>query len=331
MRRAQEASQSASKRRARRAFRAPGLERLEDRSLLSVTLSAMTGPPGEIDLSWTSTNNSGWYQIQSSYNGIDFFNIGKAAPGTTAYSNTGLYYDVSYWYRVVEHNQTGSGTVTSNVASTYTQAALPNPYPIAQDSFNSKAISSAWSFVGGKWTQSNGILSQTGGKTQTDVEKAVLGDQNYPADQAITAKVWVTSWTAGDAARAGVGIDTTPKSGLGYELVFHGNNQVQFLDDGVTWGNAYSFSWNTNTWYWFQLTDQSGTLLGKVWQDGTPEPTNWMFQQTGWTDRTTGNPSLDGGGQTAPSGRFRCCIRLGGRYRDGRAAAAICDRRRSER
>ena len=77
--------------------------------------------------------------------------------------------------------------------------------------------------------------------------------------------------------------------------MLHGNNQVQFLDDGVTWGNAFTFSWQEGTWYWFKLTDQGGTLLGKVWQDGTPEPSNWMFQQSGWTDRNGGDPALDGG------------------------------------
>jgi glucose/arabinose dehydrogenase len=295
MRHADEAWKSTNKRRARRAFRASCLEQLEERALLSVTLSASTGPPGEIDLSWTSTKSAGWYQIESSYNGIDFFTIAKAAPGTTAYSDTGLYYDVLYWYRVVAHNQVGGGSEDSNVASTYTQAALPNPFPIFQDSFDSHAINSAWSFVGGKWKQSDGILEQINGKRQTKIKKAILTDQTYPSDQAVTAKVWVTSWSAGNAARAGVGIYTDPRTGLGYELVFHGKNKVQFLNDGVTSGNAYSFSWNTSTWYWFQLTDQNGTLLGKVWQDGTPEPSSWMFQQTGWTDRTGGNPALDGG------------------------------------
>ena len=77
--------------------------------------------------------------------------------------------------------------------------------------------------------------------------------------------------------------------------MFHGNNQVQFLDDNVAWGNAYTFNWQVGTWYWFQLTDQNGTLMGKVWQDGTPEPSSPMFQQSGWTDRTSGSPSLDGG------------------------------------
>ena len=149
--------------------------------------------------------------------------------------------------------------------------------------------------MGGSWQQKDGLLKQTNTTTATDTKKAILTDQAYPSDQAITAKLSVVTWVAGNAAKAGVGIYTDPTTGQGYELVFHGKNQVQFLDDGVTWGNSYAFTWNTNTFYWFQLTDQNGTLLGKVWQDGTPEPSGWMFQQNGWTDRSGGDPSLDGG------------------------------------
>ena len=91
-------------------------------------------------------------------------------------------------------------------------------------------------------------------------------------------------------ARAGVGLYTNTSTGDGYNLVFHGTNQVQFLDDGVAWGNSYTFDWQVGTWYWFQLEENNGTLYGKVWAAGTAEPQNWMFQQTGWTDRTSSAP-----------------------------------------
>ena len=214
----------------------------------------------------------------------------------------------------------GGGIQTSNTASTYTQSALPNPYPISFDSFNSQRLSSAWKFTSGQWTQKNGMLQQLNTSVSNTNEKAILTDQAYPADQTITAKIQVASWSPGDAARAGVGIYTDPKTGRGYELVFHGNNQVQFLDDNVAWGNAYTFNWQVGTWYWFQLTDQNGTLMGKVWQDGTPEPSSPMFQQSGWTDRTSGSPSLDGGATGSPP-RFRVClVRRGRGDRDGQSA-----------
>jgi glucose/arabinose dehydrogenase len=254
----------------------------------------MTGPAQQIALSWTPASNAAWYQVQSSYNGADFFDIGRASASTTAYQDTGLYYDVQYWYRLMVHETNGTNEY-SNIAAAYTASALSDPYPIFADSFNSKAINSAWAFVHGQWVQNSGMLQQKNQSTSNDIEKAILRDQMYPTDQAITAKIRVDTWSPGNLARAGVGIYTDPKTGLGYELVFQGKNQVAFLDDHVKFGNSYTFQWQVGAWYWFELTDQNGTLLGKVWQDGAPEPSQWMFRQTGWTDRTKGAPALDGG------------------------------------
>ena len=103
-------------------------------------------------------------------------------------------------------------------------------------------------------------------------------------------------------ARAGLGLYTNTSNGDGYNLVFHGTNQVQFLDDNVTWGNAYTFNWQVGTRYWFQLAENNGTLEGKVWAAGTAEPQNWMFQQTGWTDLTGGAPALNGGSADGTAG-----------------------------
>ena len=155
------------------------------------------------------------------------------------------------------------------------------------DTFSSNTPSSAWSFVGGTWQINKGVLSQTS-TAAADPKKAMITNQTYPSNLMITAEVQVNSWNAGDMARAGVGLYTNPSNGNGYNLVFHGTNQVQFLDDQVTWGNAYTFNWQVGTWYWFQLAENNGTLEGKVWAAGTAEPQSWMFQQTGWTDLTGG-------------------------------------------
>jgi hypothetical protein len=71
---------------------------------------------------------------------------------------------------------------------------------------------------------------------------------------------------------------------------------VQFLDDHVAWGNAFPFAWSAGAWYRFRLrAEADGTLRGKVWDAGQPEPAAWMFVQTGWTTRTGGSPALNGG------------------------------------
>ena len=162
------------------------------------------------------------------------------------------------------------------------------------DTFSSNTPSSAWSFVGGTWSINNGVLSQTG-TAAADPKKAMITNQTFPSNLIVTSEVQVNSWNAGDMARAGIGLYTNSSNGDGYNLVFHGTNQVQFLDDNVTWGNAYTFNWQVGTWYWFQLAENNGTLEGKVWAAGTAEPQNWMFQQTGWSNLTGGAPALNGG------------------------------------
>jgi beta-glucanase (GH16 family) len=170
-----------------------------------------------------------------------------------------------------------------------------------QDTFSSNTPSSAWSFASGTWQINNGALSQTS-TAAADPKKAMITNQTFPSNLMITAEVQVNSWNAGDMARAGVGLYTNPSNGYGYNLVFHDTNQVQFLDDLVTWGNAYTFNWQVGTWYWFQLEENNGTLEGKVWAAGTAEPQSWMFQQTGWTDLTGGAPALNGGSANTSAG-----------------------------
>jgi subtilisin family serine protease len=185
--------------------------------------------------------------------------------------------------------KTGGGGVLNAAA------ALAPAVTLFTDALSAAAPGPAWTFHGGSWSQGGGTLRQTS-LANADPRKAIIADHAYPADVQITAKVRVDSWTDGDSARAGVGLRTDPATGRGYNLLFHGtHNTVQFLDDGVAWGNSYNFSWSTGTWYWFKLKEANGALYGKVWQDGRPEPTGWMFTQSGWTSRAGGVPSLNGG------------------------------------
>jgi RNA polymerase sigma factor (sigma-70 family) len=170
--------------------------------------------------------------------------------------------------------------------------------PLFADHFKATQPGSAWKFVGGTWTQKNGVLSQTS-TAVADPRKAVIVDRSYPGDVQIAARVRVDSWVNGDYARAGVGLYTNPADGCGYGLAFHyvdgSRYKVQFLDDSLLWGNAYDFRWDVGTWYWFKLKRQNGILYGKVWRDGASEPSGWPYVQEGWTDRTGGAPSLNGG------------------------------------
>lgn len=273
-------------------------------SLKTVMLSVNPGDPGQINLSWTSINPTFWYQIQKSYNGINFFNIANATPGTTVFTNGGLYYKVRYWYRIIAHNPDGSIADFSNIPSTLSPASLPPLIPLFQDAFDARIISSAWSFVGGNWRQKAGLLEQIDHATPIDTKKAILVDQKYPKDQTITAKLRVTGW-AGFDQHVGVGVNLDPKTGFGYELVFRDSpgstakSTVQFIRqdaNGVTPGNAFTFPWKKGTWYWFKLMGPINNVLsGKVWEDGTSEPNTWLFTKTINGNVAGGSPGLDGG------------------------------------
>jgi hypothetical protein len=126
----------------------------------------------------------------------------------------------------------------------------------------------------------------------------------------VTAKLAITSWTDGEYARAGLSLFTASNGkGLGIAIRDNRNgtapnNQpvlVQFLNDGVTWGNSYllpaplAVSNTTPTWYDIRLEVRGGVLYANLWQDGTTEPATWQYSQAGWVQSTsTGAPALNG-------------------------------------
>lgn len=153
-----------------------------------------------------------------------------------------------------------------------------------------------------KWSvpAGSGIVQQTDA-TKADPKKLILF-RAVPAAVQISADWRVDSWVPGDPARVGVGLYTDPATGRGYNLVARDNGTVRFLDDNVRWGNSFPFVWKPGIWYRFVLRIEAGVLKGKVWWVASdPEPADWMFTQTGWTNRTGGAVCLNGssGGATA--------------------------------
>ncbi|MCX6685166.1 MAG: PKD domain-containing protein, partial [Methanoregula sp.] len=186
------------------------------------------------------------------------------------------------------HTYTNAGTYSVNLTVSNaggSNSTLKTDYilvPVSgcfSDNFNDNSIGPAWVFIGGTWSESGGVLAQTS-SANGDPRKAIISNaglinnQNY----VITAKVRIDSWVDGDYARGGVSLFSNTGDGNGYNLVFHNDhNTVQWLDDRVAWGPSYTFSWSTGTWYWFKMKSESGTLYGKVWQDGSPEPATWPY------------------------------------------------------
>lgn len=167
--------------------------------------------------------------------------------------------------------------------------------PLYLDDFNDNLLSANWIIKNGTWSETGGVVKQTS-ISIGDPKKLILSNSgiNFLTNQTVTAKVRVDTWSDGDSARAGVSIFTNTNDGTGYNFVFHNNHStVQFLDDYIVWGPAYTFNWTNGVWYWFQIKNENGTLYAKVWQDGTTEPTSWPY--TWARSGRTGYPALNGG------------------------------------
>jgi PKD repeat protein len=201
------------------------------------------------------------------------------------------------------HTYTTYGNYTVNLTATNTGGSNMTSAPgyirvCWGDNFDDNAIGTSWTFVRGTWIESGGILSQTSTAT-ADPIKAIVSNSgaSFGTSHVITAKVRINSWVEGaDMSRGGVSLFTSSADdGNGYNLVFHNNhNNLQFLDDKVMWLTpGYTYPWTSGTWYWYKLKMENGILYGKVWQDGSGEPTGWLYT---WTRSGRGGyPALNGG------------------------------------
>ena len=59
---------------------------------------------------------------------------------------------------------------------------------------------------------------------------------------------------------------------------------MEFVNDLVAWSGwssqgsvTVAYPMQVGTWYWFDMRLDNGTLYGKVWPDGTAEPSSWTI------------------------------------------------------
>lgn len=164
------------------------------------------------------------------------------------------------------------------------------------DNFDDNSIGTAWTSKNGTWTESGQVMSQIS-TAAADPKKVILSNSgvDFGSNHTIKAKVKVNTWTNGDHARAGVSLFSNAANGAGYNLLFHNDHStVQFLNDVIGWSPSFSFSWSTGVWYWFKLKMENGTLYGKVWQDGSSEPSGWTYSWAPGGTLRTGYPALNG-------------------------------------
>ena len=127
---------------------------------------------------------------------------------------------------------------------------------------------------GTKWTKRNGgTLSFSGGlmtvtTINSDPSKIIATGGGITADNnAIVARFEVTAGTNTDE-RAGLGVRTAnATSPVGYNYIFHNFsslNNIDFLNDQVSYGSPVNFSWSKNTFYTMEAFTNSTNIYGRV-------------------------------------------------------------------
>jgi hypothetical protein len=280
-----------------------------------VTITVQSGSSATLNFSQPETTPSPvspWEDaiaVEANHVTLNGFNIGFTGPirwnWTTSFGPSVIKSVNGNYLSDSVTNLTVQGPSQDVFDGSDSSSGTPPLFNVFADNFSSGSLS-AWTAVGGTWTVSNGVLSQTDSGFGTGSKRLVVNTPSaFPTDMQITAQVELTSALSGDAY-VGVGLNSD-SSGNGYKLVFHNTNGtlgVQLLNDQVGWSGAVNLNsqqqpWTMGTWYNFKLLvmkDSSGidTLFGKVWPVGTSEPGDWTITQTGWS-RATGAPSLDGG------------------------------------
>ena len=257
-------------------------------------------------LGWTAVSGATGYSLkrQEQYTsapiGWGTWSVldGSISATATSYTDTGLTPGTRYAYRLRAYNASGD----SDYSNTVLFDRLDLPFT---DDFTSGIFTWPWSITDGYWTEANGMLSQTSTVADSTGRLALLGNAGttYPSDYMIEAKVQVTACTAG-LSDVGLGVHLN-SGGCGYVLYFSGAPATANLILDATYnGYTYTpFPFTVGAWYWFKLQVQGENVYGKVWQDGTQEPANWLLSQTGWASYPSGSPGLMAG-DCAPGRRL---------------------------
>ena len=276
-------------------------------------LSAPSAPTGfsssgytttTASLSWTAVSGATGYSLERQEQsttapiGWGTWSVldGSIPAASTSYTDSELTPGVRYAYRLRALNASGDSDYSNTVL--FDRIDLP-----FTDDFTSGVLTTPWTITDGYWAEANGILSQTSTVADSTARFALVGNAGttYPSDYMIEAEVQITASTGGIS---NVGLGTHLNSGGGgYGLYFNGAPSSANLELVATYygGSYISFPFTVGTWYWFKLLVQDGTVYGKVWQDGTQEPANWLLSQTE-TYYPSGLPGLMAGNAVQGTG-----------------------------
>jgi fibronectin type 3 domain-containing protein len=133
----------------------------------------------QINLSWADVTDETSYKVQRSANGTTGWSqVGTTAANVTAFSNTGLSANTTYWYRVVASNASGDSAASTSASATTLGDTIAPTIPTNLKATNGKGkITLTWSAstdTGGsglngykvfRSTTSTGVFTQVGAPT----------------------------------------------------------------------------------------------------------------------------------------------------------------------
>jgi hypothetical protein len=291
-------------------------------------LTAGAASASEIDLNWTNNADAATaFEVDRSADGNTWSVLTSSLPGTaTGYQDTGLTANTTYFYRVQAINAAG-GSGYSNVASATTIL-------LVRDSFN-RAVGSGWGTPdlakpGLTWQTTTGSPSSLSvgpdfaGSAGAGKQTTIVNDQTLQSTLALNQQnLSATVRVAADQIAVGgnlhfyiflryiddynwyrLGVSFTPDSSAWLNLETRTGNSTNYTETTLASQPISGVSYAPNTYFWLKLQVFSTgatatTVRGKIWQDGTPEPSG--FQET-YVGETT--PAL----QTAGSLGLRCYL-----------------------
>ena len=171
----------------------------------------------------------------------------------------------------------------------------------AQDSFNGASISSNWVFYSNpsgaaNYSQAGGMVS-FGTMSGNPVHLLYEGGIPYNSTtQEVLMRIRVRTLpydtSANNIAGVAAAVNTNFVVDSGVNWMITADNSgltygAEYLYDEVAYTGAYSFAWQSNTWYWLRLNmngsasandGQTGSFSAKIWAaDGlTAEPASWQ-------------------------------------------------------